>query len=135
MAFILESTDDGAATIVRNEIPMTDSEAGLYGEGVVATTAALTKVAATAAPQFILKKATAAGTGVATEYVAVRRDQIWLADITNGAASLVAAVIGNKVIRVNAAGTGIDAGALTGGKCEIISVDTVTSKARVRFDL
>lgn len=133
--FILESTDDGAGTIVRNDILMTDSEAGLYGEGVVATSGRLTKVAATAAPQMILKKATAASTNVATEYVDVRRDQIWLADITNGAASLVAAVIGSKAVRVDAAGTGIDAGALTGGACEIISVDTVTSKARVRFNL
>ena len=130
----LESTDDGAGTIVRNDILMTDSEAGTYGEGVVATSGRLTKVAATAAPQMILHKTTASGTDVATEYIDVRRDQIWLVDIS-GTASLVAAAIGAKVVRLDSTGLKIDASNLTGGKCEIISVDTVTSKARVRFDL
>ncbi len=132
----LESTLDGAGTIVENDILMTDSEAGAVGEAVVATSGRLTKAAATVAPTFILTKKTTAGTNVATEYVRVREDQVFTADITGTAgAAAVAAAIGSKAVRIDSNGTGIDSDQLTGGKVIIMSVDTAKSKARIKFDI
>lgn len=133
--FLLESTFDGAGTIVENAILMTDAEAGAAGEMVtVSGTGKLTKAAVTALPNAFLIKTTAAGTSVATEYVRVRtEEQIFLADFVNTAANLY---VGAKGVCLDATGLNVDAGvgAITsGGKIEILWFDSVKKKARVRF--
>lgn len=132
MAILLESVLDGACTIVESTFYMNTGEAGTRGEVVVASAGKLTKCAATGTPQYLLTNSPAAG--AQAQHIAIRRDQIFVADIA-GTASLVAAVVGQKTVCLDSTATKIDAAALTGGKCEIVSVDTVKGKARIKFDL
>lgn len=127
--FKLESTFDGAGTIVEKAY-MTDSEAGSAGEAVVFSSGRLTKVATTGKPQGILIKDTDAGTDVETEYIPVRRDQVFIADYTGAIPT-----VGVKTYAFDATGLKVDGNTATGGCIEILSVDTANSKCRVRFDL
>lgn len=129
MAFILESTFDGAGTIIQDTVLMTDSEAGTTGEAMVITSGRLTKAAATVKPQVILAQTTTAGTDKATSYVRVRDDQVFLADYTG-----TAPVVGVKTYRIDSTGLLVDGAQNAGGKVEILSVDTTKTKCRVKFN-
>lgn len=129
--FILESTLDGAGTVLKNDILMTNDEAGAKGEAVVVTSGKYTKAAANVKPQYILVRTTAAGTNVANEAVPVRDDQVYLADYVT--ASTGVPVAGTKGFRIDATGLNVDADQASGGKVEIISVDTTKKKCRVKF--
>lgn len=128
--FNLESTYDGAGTVVENSVLMTDSEAGAVGEAMVVTSGRLTKAAATVTPQYILKKKTTAGTDVATEYIKVREDQVFLADYTG-----TAPTVGVKTYRIDSTGLLVDGAQNSGGKVIILSVDTTKTKCRISFDV
>lgn len=128
--FRLESTDDGAGTLIESAILMTNAEAGADGEAVVVTTGRITKAAATAAPTHILAQNSIAGTDVETSYVPVRRDQRFLADYTG-----TAPVVGTRVYQMDATGLLVNGASATGGKVEILSVDTANLTCRVRFDI
>lgn len=130
MAFRLESTDDGAGTLIESAILMTDSEAGVDGEAVVVTTGRLTKAGAAVAPTHILAQDSVAGTDVATSYIPVRRDQRFLADYTG-----TAPVVGTRVYQMDSTGLLVNGASATGGKIEILSVDTTNTQCRVRFDI
>lgn len=132
--FLMESSLTGAATVVDNRILVKDAEAISKGEALVAAAGRLTKCGATAAPQFIALQSSTAGTNKQIDYMVVRKDQTFLADIA-GTASLVAAVTGAKVVSMDATGLKVDSAALIGGAIEIVSVDTANSKCRVRFNL
>lgn len=132
--FILESSQTGAGTIITDQILVTDAEAVSVGEALVATSGRLTKCGATGIPQFIAAQSTVAGTDKRIDYIVVRKDQTYLADIT-GTVSLVAAAVGTKTACLDATGLKVDAAALTGGNVEIVSVDVPKAKARVRFNL
>lgn len=129
MAFILESTLDGAGTIIEDSILMTDSEAGTAGEAMVITSGKLTKAAATVKPQAVLAQTTTAGTSKATSYIRVRNDQVFLADYTG-----TAPVVGVKTYRIDTTGLLVDGAQASGGKVEILSVDTTKTKCRVKFN-
>jgi len=137
---VLESSYDGSGTITDNKILMADAEAGAQGEAVIATAGRLTKSAVTSLPQFILIGNTAAGVNVKTNYIRVREDQVWLADIAGvgtvaANAALVLAAIGTQVACLDVTGTKVDSALLTTGKVEIVSVDTVKGKARIKFNV
>jgi len=127
--FKLESTYDGAGTVVKQAY-MTDSEAGSKGEAVVFSSGRLTKVAATGVPQGILIKDTEAGTDVETEYIPVRRDQVYLADYAGADPT-----VGVKTYAFDSTGLKVDGDTATDGCIEIVSVDTVNKKCRVKFNL
>lgn len=114
--FKLESTFDGAGTIIETAL-MTDNEAGAVGEVMKFALGKLTKAGADDTPEAILIKKTAAGTGVATEFVRVRRDQVWLADYT-GTAPAVGTVYG-----LDSTGLLIDTANTENGDWKVISVD------------
>lgn len=126
MAFKLESTYDGAGTVVETG-PITDNEAGAVGEVMKWNSGKLTKCGADDPPAAVLIKKTDAGTGVETEFVRVRRDQVWLADYT-GNDPVVGALYG-----FDATGLLIDGGNTSGGEALIISVDTANDTCRVKF--
>lgn len=132
--FILESSLDGAGTIITDSYQATNAEAIANGEALVATSGRLTKCAATAVPQFIAAQTIAGSTNKNIDVIVVRRDQTFLADISGSAATLAAAV-GTKTVQIDATGLMVNAALLTGGNVEIVSVDTVKNKARVRFNL
>jgi hypothetical protein len=132
--FLLESSLTGACTVIDNKILVTDSEAISKGEALVATAGRLTKCGAAGVPQFIALQSCAAGTDSKIDYMVVRKDQTFLADVA-GTASLAAAAVGAKVASIDSTGLKLDAAALTGGNLEIVSVDTDKAKARVRFNL
>ena len=133
---ILESTYDGAGTIIENALLMTNAEAGAAGEATTITSQRLTKTAIASSPDVILIKTTAAGTNIATEYIRVRHsNQIFVADVTGTIANLA---VGLKDVKLDVTGANIDAGTVsvtTGGKIEILSIDTSKSKARIKFAL
>jgi hypothetical protein len=133
--FLLESSLTGAATIITDKILVTNAETIAYGEALVATGGRLTKCGATVAPQFISAQAIAGGTDKTIDYIPVRRDQTFVADITGGTAAALAAVVGSKTVQLDATGLNVNVASLTGGNVEIVSVDTVKNKARVRFNL
>lgn len=114
--FKLESTFDGAGTIIETAL-MTDSEAGAVGKVMKFVSGKLTAAGADDTPEAILIKKTAAGTGVTTEFIRVRRDQVWLADYT-GTAPAVGTVYG-----LDATGLLIDTSNTDGGDWKVISVD------------
>jgi hypothetical protein len=114
--FILESTFDGAGTIIETAL-MADSEAGAVGEVVKFSSGKLTKAGADDLPEGVLIKATEAGTSVTTEFIRVRRDQVWLADYT-GSAPAVGTVYG-----LDGTGLLIDTANTDGGDWKVISVD------------
>ena len=121
--FILESTYDGAGTIV--ETGIIDNEAGAVGEVVKIASGKLTKCGADDTPAGVLIKATPSGTNLETEFIRVRRDQVWLADYT-GTAPVVGAVYG-----IDSNALLIDTNNADGGNWEVVSVDTAKAKCRV----
>lgn len=129
MAFKLESTLDGAGTILEDAIMMTDLEAGADGEAMVITSGRLTKAGATVKPQAILAQTTTAGTSVSTSYVRVRDDQVFKVGYTGAAPT-----VGIKVYRLDSTGLLVDGDQNSGGKVEILSVDTTTTTCRVKFN-
>jgi len=128
MAFRLESTYDGAGTIVET-VNLTDSEAASVGEAMVFAAGKVTKCATTAAPQAIAIEAVTAGTNNDVDVILVRRDQVFLADYIG-----IAPVVGTKSYVMDPTGLLVN-GSTTGGKVEIVSVDTANTKCRVKFDL
>ncbi len=125
--FVLESTLDGAGTIVETGL-MTNSEAGANGEAVKFSSGKLTKCDVDDAPQAILIKTTSSGTNVVTEFIRIRRDQIWLADYTG-----TAPVVGVGTYGFDSTAKRVDGDNTSGGEIEIVSVDTTKSKCRVKF--
>ena len=121
--FILESTYDGAGTIV--ETGIIDGEAGAVGEVVKIASGKLTKCGTDDTPAGVLIKATPSGTNLETEFIRVRRDQVWLADYT-GTAPVVGAVYG-----IDSSALLIDTNNADGGNWEVVSVDTAKAKCRV----
>lgn len=132
--FILESTYDGVGTLIETQYQMTNSEAGAYGQAAVLTAGRLTKAGATVTPQFILIKATTAGTNVATECIRIRNDQVWLADVS-GTATISAINPGIKTATISTDGLTINSDLLATGLAEVVSKDTAKNKVRVRFNL
>lgn len=126
--FILESTYDGAGTIVETA-RITDSEAGAVGEVMKFTSGKLTKAGVDDTPEAVLIKATGAGTGVTTEFIKVRRDQVFVADYT-GTDPVVGAAYG-----IDSTGLLIDGDNTSGGEWIIVSVDTANDKCRVTANL
>lgn len=126
--FKLESTFDGAGTIIETAL-MTDSEAGAVGEVMKFALGKLTAAGVDDTPEAILIKKTAAGTGVTTEFIRVRRDQVWLADYT-GTAPVIGAVYGHDATSLL-----IDGDNSSGGEWIIKSVDTAKGKCRVVANL
>jgi hypothetical protein len=126
---ILEKTLDGAGTIIEDRLLMTNDEAGIRGEAVKVVAGRLTKCAVGDSPEFVLIKNTAAGTDVKTEYIRVRKDQIFIIDI-DGATAIV---VGTQTYKLDATGAKLDSANATGGLVKVISVDTVKKIARVQF--
>jgi hypothetical protein len=126
--FILESTYDGAGTIPETA-GITDSEAGAVGEVMKFSSGKLTKAGADDAPEAVLIKATGAGTGVTTEFIRVRRDQVFVADYT-GTAPVVGAAYGHDSTALL-----IDGDNTSGGEWIVKSVDTTKTKCRVMANL
>lgn len=132
--FILESSLTGAGTVITNRILVKDGEAVANGEALVAAAGRLTKCGAAGIPQFVAAQTVTAGTNNQIDYIVVRKDQTFLADVT-GDINLIAAAVGAKTACIDATGLNLDAGALTGGNVEIVSADVTRNKARVRFNL
>ena len=127
MAFRLESTYDGAGTVV-DVVPLTDSEAASVGEAVVFSSGKVTKAGATATPQAVVIQNVVAGTGKTVEVVRVRQDQVFLADYVGTATPLVGAKYA-----IDATGLNVDADVTDSGKVEIVSVDATKKQVRCKF--
>ena len=108
--FVLESTYDGAGTVVE-VLPLTNDEAAAVGETFKFTGGKLTKASTTTKPAYIGIQKVAAGTGNNVEAIAVRADQVWLADYTSTANPVVPPAVGSKYaldsngLNINAAST------------------------------
>ena len=135
--FVLESTYDGAGTVVE-VLPLTNDEAAAVGETFKFTGGKLTKASTTTKPAYIGIQKVAAGTGNNVEAIAVRADQVWLADYTSTASPVVPPAVGATHC-IDADGLNVDADATAdsssvAGKATIISVDTAKKKCRVKFE-
>ena len=126
--FVLESTYDGAGTIVEVK-PLTDNEPAAVGETFKFTSGKLTKASTTTKPAYIGIQKVAAGTGNNVEVIAVRADQVWLADYTSTANP----VVGSKYA-LDSSGLNINAASTDGTPATVISVDTAKAKCRVKFE-
>lgn len=110
---------------------MTDAEAAALGEGLVLTSGKLTKVGATATPQFIAAASASAATPGATIPVwRVDELQEWT---TQSTATVATTLIGSKVT-IHTDGLKVTA-TTTNGVFEISETDgaTTTSNVRGRF--
>ncbi len=130
--FVLESTYDGAGTIVEVK-PLTDNEAVAVGETFKFTGGKLTKASTTTKPAYIGIQKVAAGTGNNVEAIAVRADQVWLADYTSTANPVVPPAVGSKYA-LDSNGLNINAASTNGTPATVISVDTAKAKCRVKFE-
>jgi hypothetical protein len=130
--FVLESTYDGAGTIVEVK-PLTDNEAAAVGETFKFTSGKLTKASTTTKPAYIGIQKVAAGTNKAVETIAVRSDQVWLADYTSTANPVVPPAVGSKYA-LDSNGLNINAASTNGTPATVISVDTAKAKCRVKFE-
>jgi hypothetical protein len=128
--FVLESTYDGAGTIVEVK-PLTDNEAAAVGEGFKFGSGKLTKAGTTTKPAYIGIQKVDAGTGNNVEAIAVRADQVWVADYAS-ATTNVPAVGGKYAMDANS--VKVDADTTTNGVVTIISVDTAKKKCRCKFE-
>jgi hypothetical protein len=133
--FVLESTYDGAGTIVEVK-PLTDNEAAAVGEGFKFSSGKLTKASVSDKPAYIGIQKVAAGTNKTVEAISVRQDQVWLADYVT-ASTNTPAVGATHCIDAN--GLKVDADKTkdtseVAGKATIISVDTAKKKCRVKFE-
>lgn len=130
--FVLESTYDGAGTIVEVK-PLNDNEAVVVGETLKFTSGKLTKASTTTKPAYIGIQKVAAGTGNNVEAIAVRADQVWLADYTSTANPVVPPAVGSKYA-LDSNGLNINAASTDGTPATVISVDTAKAKCRVKFE-
>ena len=132
--FVLESTYDGAGTIVDAKY-MKNNEAAADGETFKFDTGRLTKASTSDYPDYIGIQKVAAGTDKLVEVIAVRADQVWVADYVT--ASTNAPAVGATHC-IDGDGLNVDAdktadGSSVAGKAFIVSVDTANKKCRVRF--
>lgn len=125
--FILESTLDGAAPVIEEAL-MTDAEAGVYGSLVKFASGKLTLAATTDTPVGVLCQNTDAGTGVSTRFVRIRADQVFLADYTG-----TDPVVGVAAYQIDATGLLVNGAQNSGGKVQIVSVDTAKDQCRVKL--
>lgn len=119
--FVLESTLDGAGTIVKREVtggPVADGQALKFSNGAVV------KASGTDKPECISIQAQP-GTGKEVETVAVREDQVWVTDCAGSQNR------GEKYT-INTDGGGITT-TTASGVATVDSVDPVAKKCRVRF--
>lgn len=130
--FVLESTYDGAGTVVE-VLPLTNNEAAAVGETFKFTSGKLTKASTTTKPAYIGIQKVAAGTGNNVEAIAVRADQVWLADYTSTANPVVPPAVGSKYA-LDSNGLNINAASTDGTPATVISVDTAKAKCRVKFE-
>lgn len=130
--FVLESTYDGAGTVVE-VLPLANEEAAAVGETFKFTSGKLTKASTTTKPAYIGIQKVAAGTGNNVEAIAVRADQVWLADYTSTATPVVAPAVGSKYA-LDSNGLNINAASTNGTPATVISVDTAKKKCRVKFE-
>lgn len=128
--FVLESTYDGAGTVVE-VLPLTNGEAAAVGETLKFSSGKLTKAATTYKPAYIGIQKVAAGTNKTVEAIAVRTDQVWVADYVTAATGVPA--VGAKHV-LDADGLNIDADTTESGVVTIISVDTAKKKCRCKFE-
>ena len=130
--FVLESTYDGAGTVAE-VLPLTNDEAAAVGETFKFTSGKLTKASTTTKPAYIGIQKVAAGTGNNVEAIAVRADQVWLADYTSTASPVVPPAVGSKYA-LDSNGLNINAASADGTPATVISVDTAKKKCRVKFE-
>ena len=130
--FVLESTYDGAGTVVE-VLPLTNDEAAAVGETFKFSSGKLTKASTTTKPAYIGIQKVAAGTGNNVEAIAVRADQVWLADYTSTASPVVPPAVGSKYA-LDSNGLNINAASTNGTPATVISVDTAKKKCRVKFE-
>lgn len=130
--FVLESTYDGAGTIVEVK-PLTDNEAAAVGETFKFSSGKLTKATTTDKPAYIGIQKVASGTNKTVEAIAVRADQVWLADYTSTANPVVPPAVGSKYA-LDSNGLNINAASTGGAPATVISVDTAKAKCRVKFE-
>lgn len=132
--FVLESTYDGAGTVVE-VLLMKNNEAAAVGEAFKFDTGRLSEASGSDKPVYIGIQEVAAGTSKPVEVIAVRPDQVWLADYVT-ASTNAPAVGATHCIDSNGLNVDADATADTSsvaGKAFIVSVDTAKKKCRCRF--
>ena len=126
--FVLESTYDGAGTVVE-VLPLTNNEAAAVGETFKFASGKLTKASVSDKPAYIGIQKVVAGASNNVEAIAVRADQVWLADYTSTASP----VVGSKYA-LDSNGLNINAASTDGTPATVISVDTAKKKCRVKFE-
>ena len=126
--FVLESTYDGAGTVVE-VLSLSTSEAAVVGEALKFTSGKAAKASTTTKPAYISIQKVAAGANKTVEAIAVRADQVWLADYTSTANPAVGAKYA-----LDANGLNINAASTDGTPATVISVDTAKKKCRVKFE-
>lgn len=130
--FVLESTYDGAGTVVE-VLPLTNEEAVAVGETLKFSSGKATKASTTTKPAYVSIQKVEAGTNKTVEAIAVRADQVWIADYTSTASPVVPPAVGAKYA-LDANGLNINAASTNGTPATIISVDTAKAKCRVKFE-
>lgn len=133
--FVLESTYDGAGTVVE-VLPLSTSEAAAVGETFKFSSGKLTKASASDKPAYIGIQKVAAGTNKTVEAISVRQDQVWLADYVTASTNTPAV---GATHCIDGYGLNVDADATAdsnsvAGKVFIISVDTAKKKCRCKFE-
>ena len=128
--FVLESTYDGAGTVVE-VLPLTNGEAAAVGETLKFSSGKATMASTTTKPAYIGIQKVAGGTNKTVEAIAVRADQVWVADYASATTNVPA--VGGKYA-MDADSVKVDADTTTNGLVTIISVDTANKKCRVKFE-
>lgn len=128
MAFIPVKSLDGASDPFEYYL-LTDAEAVTLGEGLVQTSGRLTKVGATATPEFIAMKTQAAEATSVTKIPVVRVDEVreWQ---TTSTATVASTLVGNKVT-IHTDGLKVTA-TTTNGVFLISATDGATTTSTVR---
>ena len=126
--FVLESTYDGAGTVVE-VLSLSTGEAAAVGETFKFSSGKLTKASVSDKPAYIGIQKVVAGASNNVEAIAVRADQVWLADYTSTASP----VVGSKYA-LDSNGLNINAASTNGTPATVISVDTAKKKCRVKFE-
>ena len=126
--FVLESTYDGAGTVVE-VLSLSTGEAAAVGETFKFSSGKLTKASVSDKPAYIGIQKVVAGASNNVEAIAVRADQVWLADYTSTASPAV----GSKYA-LDSNGLNINAASTNGTPATVISVDTAKKKCRVKFE-
>lgn len=126
MAFLPVRSLDGSSDPFEY-YKMTDSEAVTLGEGLVQTSGRLTKVGATATPEFIALKTAAGGTDVEIPVVRVKEGREFE---TTSTATVATTLIGSKVT-LHTDGLTVTA-TTTSGVFLITETDGATTNSKVR---